>query len=70
VSACVHWWLCAPIIPGQDTVPGVCRNCGETRDFVAFSPVDLFNPKTAMSAEKRGRALNNLSSKGKTAVVR
>lgn len=55
---CVHHFMCDPLTPGGgDTVAAHCKHCGEVRDFVAFSPVDLFTPRTATSAERRKAAL-------------
>jgi len=49
-------------------VTGRCA-CGETRQYPAFSPVDLFSPGTAMSAAKREAAMLSLGKPGSPTEV-
>lgn len=59
-----HHWLVQPVdqkTPGSDFVDATCKRCGAERDFVAFSPVDLFSPRTATSAARRETAMSRLS---------
>jgi len=50
-----HWWHIATPSPEDERVMGICKICGETRDFTAFGSEERYSWRSLPIANRSGK---------------